>query len=844
MIFQNIYHAGRNLKMTVRAHKNQAVSISGRATHLDVLAAINYKSLEIKNYKKYCSGVLEILSKASGFNHAYWFENSGTTAVLKFQWHENDQKGLIRENFTDPIDYKISFKNWHEKLSSGECLFSSASKFSNPQKSYFEKHGILSTAALPLFVSDNFFGFIRLDSEKTEKKPELSRRRLLKAAATSVCVALTQRTFYDKLKNAGHRHVDKNANAVELSNKTKGFKKFEHRYNELFSNVHDIVYTTDLLGNITSINRYAEVVTGYKSLELLKANFEDHIKPQYKPLFKKMLQLIRAGELHDTKFEIEINSKTGKTLFLEVSNYIVYNEGEPFEIFGVAHDITERKLYEEQLKKNDETLTGVLNNSSDAVMAFSSLRDASGKIIDFECGIINLPAERLLGRKKFEIKGKRLLADMRGSGIEELFEKFVQVVETGLPLFYEHHYGNSDAAMWLRISAKRLFDGIVINLSDVTYQKQYEKELQEQLNFNEILLDNLPYPAILINKNRRILAMNYNAGQLGAEIDRYCWGFMGHKEDLAGGERAAHEESGCFFCKLEKCIDERRSACCSEICIHEKTWELRLLHVYEDIFLFYAIDTTESKMIRTELETARKDSKKVETIKRNFLANMSHELRTPMNIIMGFTEILSETRLEGEQLEFLKHIQKSSEALLSIINDIIDYSNIEAEKLEVESENFNIGAVITEVIETYRNQAEKKGIGIAGSLDPLLKDDLIGDPQRLKQVLLNLLNNALKFSEKGTVALNIIKESEESDGVFVKFEIIDEGIGISEEQQQEMFSPFTQADSTITRSYGGLGLGLTLANHLVRIMGGRRIFIESIPGLGSNFYFSLKFLKA
>ncbi|HNY13060.1 MAG TPA: PAS domain S-box protein, partial [Candidatus Wallbacteria bacterium] len=633
--------------MAVRVNKTSSTTVSRRVSHLDVLAAINYKSLEIKNYEKYCGGVLEVLSKTAGFDHAYWFENagSGVSAIAKFQWHEDDKKARTFENSVESVDYDIAFNGWRKTLSAGECLFSSVSKLPEPEKTYFEKNGVRSTAALPLFANEKFFGFIRLDSEKTEKKPEIAGRRFLKAASSSISVALGSLNF--------------NANEVEAANKKMGLQKFEHRYNELFSNVHDIVYTTDLLGNITSINRYAEAVTGYECRELLNTNFEDHIKPQYAPLFKKMLELVRAGELQNTKFEIELDSKTGKTLFLEVSNYIVHNEGKPFEIFGIAHDITERKLYEKQLKKNDEMLTGVLNNSSDAVMTFSSLRDDSGKIIDFECGIINIAAERLVGRKKFEIKGKRMLADMNGSGIEELFEKFVQVVETGLPLFYEHHYGNSEAAMWLRISAKRLFDGIVINLSDVTYQKQYEKELQEQLNFNEILLDSLPYPAVLINKNRRILAINYNAGQLGAEIDRYCWDFMGHPENLSGGERAAHEESGCFFCKLEKCIDERRSACCSEISIYEKTWELRLLHVYDDLFLFYAIDTTERKMIRTELETARKDSKNAEMIKRNFLANMSHELRTPMNIIMGFTEILSETGLEGEQLEFLKHIQAS-----------------------------------------------------------------------------------------------------------------------------------------------------------------------------------------
>jgi signal transduction histidine kinase len=247
----------------------------------------------------------------------------------------------------------------------------------------------------------------------------------------------------------------------------------------------------------------------------------------------------------------------------------------------------------------------------------------------------------------------------------------------------------------------------------------------------------------------------------------------------------------------------------------------------------------------TQVEYANEKVRKTENVKRQFLCNMSHELRTPMNIIIGFAELLSETTLEGEQNEYLRQIKTSSLNLLGIINDIIDFSNIEAERIEITNSEFNLGELAREAVAKNLELCKPKNLNLILKFDPRIDFGVISDPERLRQILLNLINNAVKFTHKGEIQVCVSLESlaPEPGRALVKFEIIDEGIGIDEDKQSDLFSPFVQADASLTRRYGGAGLGLSISNHLVRLLGSNKIFCESKPGKGSNFYFVIDFLK-
>lgn len=474
--------------------------------------------------------------------------------------------------------------------------------------------------------------------------------------------------------------------------------------------------------------------------------------------------------------------------------------------------------------------------------AIVSTTDVAGNILyanDKFCEISGYSREQLLGQNH------RLLK----SGIHPpaLYEDMWCCISEGNVWRGEICNRAKDGSLyWVSATLVPLLDDVGVPYqyigirTDITDRKRAEAKLDEQLHFTRELVETMPVPVYFKDTQGHYLGFNKAFAEFFA-IEREQW--LGrHVRDLlppqtaeyhAGRDEELFRTPGRQQYELELDFGRRGR----RVCLYDKATLTRPDGSISGL-VGIIFDISERKRWETEVLRAKEAAESASRAKSDFLANMSHEIRTPMNGIIGMTELALDTELDTEQQEYLQAVKVSADALLGIIDDILDFSKIEAGKLAVEAIPFALSPLVGDVLRTLGVRADQKGLELLADLPPDLPQPLVGDPGRLRQVLLNLLGNAIKFTAEGEVALTVTTGAATADTLELHLAVSDTGIGIAPERCQDIFEAFAQEDTSTTRRYGGTGLGLAICSRLVELMGGR-IWVDSTPGLGSTFHFTV-----
>jgi PAS domain S-box-containing protein len=506
-------------------------------------------------------------------------------------------------------------------------------------------------------------------------------------------------------------------------------------------------------------------------------------------------------------------------------------------------DLPVLPLNDSHLKNNKEAafLKTVINNSLSALAVLKVVRNTKDRLIDFEWAMLNQAAEKLLGASFDQLAGRRLFKYLAWSEENrQVFRRFEQVIQGGQPAEFEYELNYRLPVRWFRLSVVKLGEGIAVTFTDITKAKQDEQAICLSNARLRSVMESTQDVVFALDQELRYTAFNNNhklsmKRVYGAEIEvgqpmlSYLTSREDYRQAKSGLLRALRGER--YTVESKYGVLERNWYETSGNPIRDKSGEI----VGVAVFLR---DISERKKAEQEMLKAKRQAEASSKTKSEFLAKMSHEFRTPMNGIIGFSELMLHTELNNEQRDYLETIKYSASSLLALINDILDFSKIEAGKLEIHPQVFDIQEAIRHLLKTLKLKTDEKKLQLLSDISPRIPQYLIGDADRMRQVLINLIDNAIKFTDSGFIELKAWPEFVESQRILLHFQVKDTGIGIPKNKLKRIFQVFSQANAS--RSYGGTGLGLAISKQLCRLMGGD-IRVESQLNKGSTFHFTLLF---
>ncbi|GET34276.1 hypothetical protein PbJCM13498_31390 [Prolixibacter bellariivorans] len=615
----------------------------------------------------------------------------------------------------------------------------------------------------------------------------------------------------------------------------------------LMDNIPDTIYFKNTKSQFTRINKAQAKILGVATPEeaIGKTDADYFDKRHASQAFDDEQELFTLG--------IPVVNQLEKIATAEGQKYVtatkipIRNQADKIiGLVGISRDVTTEQEYKEKLRQQQELVDTFLKNSPDIIYykdrkaRYTRINEAHARLMRLE------KPEDAIGKTDFEFHDREFA--------ERSYQDDMNLMRTGEAIVdklqeFVDAYGVQRYVTTTKIPIREK-DGRVIGLVGVSRDYSERKKMEERLDHErqllQILMDSVPDGIYFKDAEARFTRINQA---------------MAHLLGVETAEEAKGKTKADFFREdeiIQINLDEKELLLTGKPIIKRP----EKLTIADGTVRWLSatkmpIRDSEGKIIglvgisrdntieieaKKHLEVAKNKAEEANRAKSLFLANMSHEIRTPMNGVIGMADILRKTELDEEQKEYLDVITKSGNNLLSIINDILDFSKIESGRMELESTPINIRKIIEEVADVLIVKSNNKGLDLVTYIDGAIPDMVVGDPVRLRQVLINLANNAIKFTNSGEVFISA-ELKEINSTVEVLFKVKDTGIGIPKEAQEKLFESFTQVDSSTTRKYGGTGLGLAISKRLSEQMGGE-IGLESKANHGSLFWFTARFEKA
>jgi len=621
---------------------------------------------------------------------------------------------------------------------------------------------------------------------------------------------------------------------TESKNKEENIIKSRDYSNNILNQIPSLVWKTNKDLEFSYVNKAWRDFTGITLEEITYSSWLKVIHPEdidkYQKTRKRAMKTLESFQL-----ELRLRRYDGVYRWCLVIGTPYYNlEGEYEGYLGSIYEINDRILAEEDLKRYKK----VISNARDMVLFI----DLDGNIIE-----ANKSAIKAYGYSNEE------LCSMNIRNIIEDWsynDNKIQLANKEGGFFEEVHRRKDGSSFQVEVSSQGTNIGdknvIFSVIRDVSERKAAEKRiLDNQIKYRSLFMNlkiGYAYYRAICDENQEVVDIEF------VEVNGAYEKFFGMTSADFVGKKHSYLfpiTHAVFMDHINKSKDKLSKGGSIQIKDfyserYDRWFEFSIYSPKENEIVTIVTDITDIKISEKKLIEAKDIAESANKAKSEFLANMSHEIRTPINGMLGMIDLTLLTGLSEEQKDNLITAKACANSLLSLINDVLDFSKMEAGKVSIESLNFNIKEFIEELVKTHTPAINEKGLELNYTFSSSIPDFLIGDPNRLRQILNNLISNSIKFTEKGDITIAIKKISETNDEVELKFLVSDTGIGIAAEDKERLFESFCQLDNTYTKRYAGSGLGLAITKNLVELMGGS-IGLESELGKGSSFYFYLKF---